>query len=294
MNKSEEASWPILRLIEWTTSYLADKGAESPRLDAEVLLASVRQCSRIELYTAFNEVADEATRAAYKSLVQRRAAGEPVAYLVGFREFYSRDFKVTPAVLIPRPETEFVVIAALDFVSDRGLSGSLRMADIGTGSGNVGITLAKENPSWNVVAIDIQPDALEIARQNVAHHAVDEQMELRCGPYYAQESETVLFDIVVSNPPYVTSNEYDDLPATVRDYEPKIALVGGDRGTEVIEQLIEESTPRVRPEGALVVEISPMLEADVTALIEQHALWQLHKVYKDHAGHSRVIVAIRA
>ncbi|MEC8336744.1 MAG: HemK/PrmC family methyltransferase, partial [Planctomycetota bacterium] len=177
MNKPDEESWSILRLIDWTTRYLEEKGSESPRLDAEVLLADVRKCSRIELYTAFDEVADAETRNAYKALVQRRAAGEPVAYLVGYKEFYSRDFKVTPAVLIPRPETEFVVIAAIDYAAEQGWSGDLRVADIGTGSGVLAITLAKERPDWFVVATDIQADAVHVANENVQALGVESQVE---------------------------------------------------------------------------------------------------------------------
>ncbi|MEC7696561.1 MAG: peptide chain release factor N(5)-glutamine methyltransferase [Planctomycetota bacterium] len=293
MNKPDEESWSILRLIEWTARYLEEKGSESPRLDAEVLLADVRKCSRIELYTAFDEVADSETRTAYKALIQRRANGEPVAYLVGYKEFYSRDFKVTPAVLIPRPETEFVVIAAIDYAAEQGWSGDLRIADIGTGSGVLAITLAKERSGWNVVATDIQPDALRVADENVRALGVTSQVELRNGDFFAGETEPDQFDIVVSNPPYVTRKEYDNLSDTVRKYEPEVALVGGEHGTEIIEQLLEESTSRVRGAGAVIIEISPMIETAVTGLVERHRAWRLHQVKKDHAGLSRVVVAVR-
>ena len=293
MNKPEEESWPILRLLEWTAGYLKEKGAESPRLDAEVLLASVRKCLRIDLYTAFDEIADAATRTEYKTLVKRRATGEPVAYLVGHKEFYSRDYEVTAAVLIPRPETEFVVIAALDLASENSLPDSLRVADIGTGSGNLAITLAKEKPDWKLVATDIQADAIDVARRNAVHHAVDQQIEFRCGPFFCADTEPEPFDIVVSNPPYVSDAEYVELSATVHDYEPKVALVAGERGTEIIKQLLEESGSRVRLGGVLIVEMSPMIEADVRAFIDQHAAWKFDRIYKDHAGHSRVVVAIR-
>ena len=293
MNKSEEESWPILRLIEWTADYLQEKGAETPRLDAEVLLASVRKCSRIELYTAFDQIADDATRTEYKSLVKRRAAGEPVAYLVGHKEFYSRDYEVTPAVLIPRPETEFVVIATLDLALEKSFSAQLRVADIGTGSGNLAITLAKEKPDWKLVATDIQADAIDMARRNAARHAVDQQIEFRCGPFFCADTEPVPFDMVVSNPPYVSTAEYLELSATVHDYEPKVALVAGESGTEIIKQLFEESGPRIRSGGGVIVEISPMIEADVRTFIDQHDAWKFDRVYKDHAGHSRVVVVMR-
>ena len=292
MNKPDEEPWSILRLIDWTTRYLEEKGSESARLDAEVLLADVRKCSRIELYTAFDEVADTETRNAYKALVQRRATGEPVAYLVGHKEFYSRDFKVTSDVLIPRPETEFVVIAAVDYAAEKGWSHDLRIADIGTGSGILAVTLAKERPGWSVMATDIQAGAIAVADENVRALGVASQVELRNGTFFAGETEEGQFDIVVSNPPYVTRIEYEALPDTVRAYEPEVALVGGEQGTEVIEQLLEESAPRVRPAGAVIIEISPMIEAAVTRLVEQHSAWRLHQVKKDHAGLSRVVVAV--
>ena len=292
MNKPDEEPWSILRLLDWTTRYLEEKGSESARLDAEVLLADVRKCSRIELYTAFDEVADTETRNAYKALVQRRATGEPVAYLVGHKEFYSRDFKVTSDVLIPRPETEFVVIAAVDYAAEQGWSHDLRIADIGTGSGILAVTLAKERPGWSVVATDIQASAIAVADENVRALGVASQVELRNGTFFADETEEGQFDIVVSNPPYVTRIEYEALPDTVRAYEPEVALVGGEQGTEVIEQLLEESAPRVRPAGAVIIEISPMIEAAVTRLVEQHSAWRLHQVKKDHSGLSRVVVAV--
>ena len=292
MNKPDEESWSILRLIDWTARYLEEKGFESPRLDAEVLLADVRKCSRIELYTAFDEVADAETRNAYRALVQRRAAGEPVAYLVGYKEFYSRDFKVTPAVLIPRPETEFVVIAAIDYAAEQDWPRNLRVADIGTGSGVLAITLAKERPDWYVVATDIQAEAVRVAGENVQALGVASQVELRNGVFFAGKTEPDEFDIVVSNPPYVTRTEYENLPDTVRAYEPEVALIGGELGTEIIEQLLEESASRVRSAGAVIIEISPMIEAPVTRLIERHHAWRLHQVKKDHAGLSRVVVAV--
>lgn len=292
MNKPDEEPWSILRLLDWTTRYLSNKGSESSRLDAEVLLASVRKCARIELYTAFDEIADAETRTAYKKLVQRRAAGEPVAYLVGHKEFYSRDFKVTPAVLIPRPETEFVVIAAVDYAKQQGWSRDLRIADIGTGSGILAITLAKERPGWAVVATDIQEDAIAVADENVRAFSLASQIELRKGAFFACDTEADQFDIVVSNPPYVTRKEYEALPETVRVYEPEVALVGGETGTEIIEQLLEQSAIRVRATGAIIIEISPMIEVAVKALVDCHPAWRLHQVLKDHAGHSRVVVAV--
>ncbi len=151
-------SWTIGRLLQWTASYLRDHGAEQPRLDAEVLLAHVRGCQRIELYTAFDQLADDGVRAEFRRLVKQRAEGTPVAYLVGHREFYSLRFRVTPDVLIPRPETEFVLVTLLDLVKEaRHTDQPLQLADVGTGCGNLAIAAAIQLPQAQVTAIDISP-----------------------------------------------------------------------------------------------------------------------------------------
>src|SRR5437762_8307666 len=174
-------SWTILRLLTWTTDYLKSHGSESPRLDAEVLLAHARGCERIMLYAAFNEVVAEDVRTKFRELVKRRAEGVPVAYLVGTREFYSLSFHVTPDVLIPRPETEFVVVAALDALKGSGFgvqgSGEIQnpkskiqnpplVADVGTGSGAIAVAIARHAPDCRVFATDISPAALAIAKGN--------------------------------------------------------------------------------------------------------------------------------
>src|SRR6188472_816205 len=158
-------SWTVLRLLTWTTEYLKSHGSESPRLDAEVLLAHARGCERIMLYAAFDEVVPDDVRAVFRELVRRRAEGTPVAYLVGKREFYSLDFRVTPDVLIPRPETEHLVIAVLDRLKADGQKPA-QVADVGTGSGIIAICVAKQAPQVQVTAIDLSPAALAIAEEN--------------------------------------------------------------------------------------------------------------------------------
>src|SRR5437762_3817241 len=177
-------SWTVLRLLTWTTDYLKSHGSDSPRLDAEVLLAHARGCERITLYTTFDEIVSEEVRGKFRELVKRRAEGVPVAYLVGKREFYSLSFRVTPDVLIPRPETEFVVVAALDALkgSEFRVQGSEATApkplasplvcDVGTGSGAIAVAIAKHATICRVVATDISQAALAIAKQNAAAHHV--------------------------------------------------------------------------------------------------------------------------
>src|SRR5437762_11217923 len=174
-------SWTVLRLLTWTTDYLKSHGSDSPRLDAEVLLAHARGCERITLYTTFDEIVSEEVRGKFRELVKRRAEGVPVAYLVGKREFYSLSFRVTPDVLIPRPETEFVVVAALDALkgSEFRVQGSEAplVADIGTGSGAIAVAIAKHAPGCRVIATDISPAALAIAKENAAAQGVAGRIE---------------------------------------------------------------------------------------------------------------------
>jgi release factor glutamine methyltransferase len=285
---ASEESWTIGRLLNWTADYLDACGAGSPRLDAEVLLAEVRGCERIELYTAFDEVADEPTRAAFRELVRRRAGGEPVAYLVGRREFYAMSFEVTPAVLIPRPETEFLIIALLDLAKPRTDTAPLRIADIGTGSGVLAVTAATVLADCLVSATDISDEALEVARRNAAAWAVADRIDWHLGDLFADLPPEATFDFVLSNPPYVTAEEYWQLSPEVRDHEPRAALLAGKRGTEMIERLVAEATSRVRSGGWLLVEISPMIEQAVANLVASTAGWQLEGIAADQAGLARL------
>jgi release factor glutamine methyltransferase len=284
--------WTIGRLLAWTTDYLKRQGAESPRLDAEVLLAAVRGCRRIELYTAFDQTADVATREKFRELVRRRAEGTPVAYLVGRKEFYSLSFLVTPDVLIPRPETELLVVRLLDLAKERGTGGEpISIADIGTGSGIIAVCAARSLPKARVIAIDVSPAAIAVARENAAAHGVAERIEWFESDLLSGVPAERRFDFVASNPPYVSSAEFAKLPATVKDFEPHQALEAGPRGTEVIERLIPAAAERLLPGGWLLMEISPMIEPTVRTLLEAVAAFEAGPTIKDLAGLPRIVQA---
>ena len=306
--------WTILRLLTWTTQFLKDRAAESPRLDAEILLAEARGCRRIDLYTAFDEVPADPIRTRFRELVRKRAEGMPVAYLVGRREFYSLSFRVTPDVLIPRPETELLVVRLLDLIAERARSPGaddlgevaahaaadspapttpVHIADVGTGSGIVAICAAKRCPSCRVTAVDISLAALEVARGNAAQHGVAGQIEFLAGDLLAALPNETKLDLVVSNPPYVSESEWEVLARDVRDFEPRGALVAGPRGTEVIARLVPQAAERLRQGGWLLTEISPMIEADVRRLIEDDTRFELVPTIKDLAGLARVVQARR-
>lgn len=285
--------WTIGRLLQWTADYLKQHGADSPRLDAEVLLAESLGCQRIELYTAFDDVPGEASRKRFRDLVRERAEGKPVAYLVGRREFYSLSFRVTPDVLIPRPETELVVVALLDHAKGRPPTAPTAVADVGTGSGILAVCAAKHLPGCRVTAIDISPAALAVAAQNAADHGVSAQVAMLESDLFAAVPEGPQFDFIVSNPPYVTCAESQRLAADVGKYEPRVALVAGERGTEVIERLVPQAAQRLKPCGWLLVEVSPMVHDAVREIIAAEARLEPAITLKDLSRLPRVVQARR-
>jgi len=287
-------SWTVGRLLEWTTSYLAPRGADSPRLDAELLLAAARGCQRIDLYTAFSEVVSDPVRAAFRELIRRRAEGTPVAYLLGKREFFSLPFRVTPDVLIPRPETEFLVIALLDHAAQASAGDrALRIADVGTGSGIIAVCAARQLPKAQITALDISPAALAIAAENATTHGVFGQIEFLTGDLFDDVATQPPFDFIVSNPPYITTGEFEQLAPDVAQFEPRIALVAGDQGTEVFERLIPQSAARLSPGGWLLMETSPILEPAVLKLLGNEPRLTVAPTMKDLAGHPRIVQAQR-
>jgi release factor glutamine methyltransferase len=313
-----DAPWTVGRLLNWTTDFLKEKGAESPRLDAEVLLAHVRGCKRIELYTAFEQPASEELRAKFRELIKQRAAGKPVAYLVGHREFFSLPFIVTPDVLIPRPETELLVVRAIDIakpqprVNDppvREQSDAdpeipvpkptpappkpITIADVGTGSGIVAVTLAKHLPAAKVTMIDVSPAALKVAQANADRTKVSDRIEAIESDLFAAVPADRKFDLIVSNPPYITSDEMKQLAVDVRRYEPTLALDGGPEGTTVIERLIPQAAERLRSGGWLLMEISPTIVGRVEQLLEADPRLERQPTQKDIAGLARVVQARR-
>jgi release factor glutamine methyltransferase len=301
--KTTTDAWTVGRLLTWTTDFLKGKGADSPRLDAEVLLAHARGCKRIELYTAFEEEPAEAVRTTFRELVGRRAKGTPVAYLVGRREFFSLDFAVTPDVLIPRPETESLVVRAIDLAkqpstqsSNESASqgtgrGNIRIADVGTGSGIIAVTMAKQVEKSQVTAIDVSPAAIEVAKRNAEKHGVADRVQFVESDLFSKVAVDKKFDLVLSNPPYVASEEMTSLLADVRDHEPHLALDGGKLGTEIIERLIPQAAERLNPGGWLLIEVGAENARRVEELVRGNPSFELAETIKDIANLPRVVQA---
>ena len=284
--------WTVGRLLTWTTDWLTSRGSDSPRLDAEVLLAFVRGCPRIALYTAFDVPVNEEERARFRALVKRRGEGEPVAYLVGSREFFSLSFAVSPAVLVPRPETEGLVIRVTDLCQTAGaVSQRPRIIDVGTGSGAIVVTVAKRLPQAEFVATDISPEAIAVAADNAKRHGVADRIEFVECDLLGDSRAAGPWDVIVSNPPYVREDEFAALPRDVRLHEPRMALVSGPTGVEVIDRLAAAAAEKLVPGGWLLVEIGPSTAAAAEEVVAAQSALSLEPTLKDLAGLPRIVQA---
>lgn len=280
--------WTVRRILDWTTAYLKKHGSDSARLDAEILLAHTRDCRRIELYTRYDEPLSDRQRAVMRDLVKRRADAEPVAYLVGYKEFYSLPFHVTPAVLIPRPETETLVLEAVE-LAQASRESSLSLLDLCTGSGCVAVAAAKSSPKFRVTATDRSEAALAIARENAARN--DVAIEFHQGDLFDAVPPEATFDVILSNPPYVADAEFDSLPADIRRHEPAEALLAGADGLDVLRRIAAEAPARLNPGGHLLVELDPQ-QAEAVADLLRPSFSDVRLV-KDLSGHIRVIHATK-
>ena len=286
-----EQTWTLGALLDWTAKHLAQKGAEFPRLDAEVLLAHAVGCKRIDLYgLRFAEQATPEVRTKYKDLIRRRVEGCPVAYLVGKKEFHGLEFDITPAVLIPRPDSEHVVIECLALAKTVEAP---RIIDLGTGSGNLAVTLAKKLPTAQVTAVDQSEKALATTRANAQKHGVVERMDFLQGDLFVPVAADAKFDFVVSNPPYIPTADIKALAAGVRDYEPHLALDGGPDGFAVFDRLLEQARSRLKPGGYLLVEIGAPQEQRAREQVGKYTEYELAPTIHDYSGHPRVIKARR-
>ncbi|MGY8767313.1 MAG: peptide chain release factor N(5)-glutamine methyltransferase [Pirellulales bacterium] len=290
---TDNEPWTIGRLLKWTTDYLQTQGSDSARLDAELLLASACDCQRIALYTRFEEVVNDSIRSQFRSLVKKRSAGMPVAYLLGYKEFYSLEFEVDQNVLIPRPETEHLVIETLDRLKLYQGKTPARVIDVGTGSGAVAITLAKESPQAELTAVDISQPALNMTHKNAVKHQVQDRIRLLESDLMTNLPEQEQFDFVVSNPPYIGGNEKSDLPRDVLDFEPHLALFAEEEGLALIRRLVQESITRLVPGGWLLIEMGPVISDRAFEIVTSSGSYQQVEVVKDLAQLPRILVAQR-
>jgi release factor glutamine methyltransferase len=274
--------------MEWTERHFQSKGLEAPRLEAQMLLAHALDCRRVELYTRWDEVVGDDRRGRFRDLIKRRLDGWPIMYLVGKREFYTLDFEVTPDVLIPRPETELLVTATLKLIKDQPDS---RVLDIGTGSGCIAVAIAHRCRNAQVTAIDLSEAALTVARRNAARHSVANRIQFLHGDLFSPLPADAVFDVIVSNPPYISHDELAQLPVHIRDHEPCSALDGGPNGYSVFDRLIPGAANHLRPFGRLILEFGAEQEAGIRERIDSAGAYDLEAIVRDDAGLPRMAVA---
>jgi len=266
------------------------RGTEAPRRTAELLLCSVLNIDRVALLCRPDSPLPSGATAILDNLLARRLTGEPVAYLLGFREFYGRDFEVSPHTLIPRPDTECLVNEALSRLPEHGV----RFADFGTGSGCLAVTLAAERPGWRGTALDVDEEALCVARRNAERLEVADRLQFLCADFTRPgfwEPGSVALHLVVSNPPYVTEEEYAGLEPEVREYEPRTALVPGPVGLEHLEAVAEAAGRILRGDGLLIMEHG-YLQGEAVRSLFTPARWKEAMTGQDLAGRDRYVVAV--
>jgi release factor glutamine methyltransferase len=283
-------SQTVGQALQWAVDYLQEKGVEQPRLDAEVLLAHILGLERTGLYLQLNQPLSPSLFYSFCQKIYRRSKHEPVAYIVGKKEFWSLDFAVGQGVLIPRPETEFLIEEAQK-IAQRIQKGALRILDIGTGSGNIAICLAKELSLCQIFALDISFKALYWAKYNIQTHQVEQRIKLLAGDlFHPLNRQRAWFHIIISNPPYVPAEEWDALPSDIREYEPRMALDGGKRGTRLLRQIIHQAPDYLFAGGYLLLEFGDRQLNNIQSLVEERSGLTLVRIVHDYSHIPRIAV----
>jgi len=314
-------TWTIQKLLNWVTEYLTGKGIDSPRLSAELLLSHVLGLKRIELYTQFDRPVSKQQLDRLHELVKRAGRHEPIAYLVGKTEFYSLEINVTPDCMIPRPETELLVERAIEFlrthtvrnstmgntlqkgrISNGARPGTQFVCDLCTGCGCIAVAIAKNYSGARIIATDICDAALAVAAGNVEKHQLGDRITLLCGDLFdpiisSLDVDKLVpdsdrgFDLIVCNPPYVSTKEYEKLDKNIIDYEPKVALFAGVDGLDIYRRIIEKAEEFLKPDAALMLEIGYAQGRAVKELLEQTGAFAEIKIEKDIHNNDRIATA---
>ncbi|HEX3772751.1 MAG TPA: peptide chain release factor N(5)-glutamine methyltransferase [Polyangiaceae bacterium] len=288
MTAPQPPEWTIESVLRWATDDFRARGIERPRLDSELLLGKALGRTRIQLIADAKQLLEPGELGRFRELLKRRRAREPVAYILGVREFYGRPFRVDARVLIPRPDTETLIEVALE--RTRALSMSARFLDLCTGSGAVAVTLARERPTSLVVATDISPDAVAVARENALRLGAY-NVALRASDLFAGLEPAWRFDLVTANPPYIAAGEIDGLQPEIRDHEPRLALAAGIDGLDVVRRIVVEARPRLRPRGVLAVEVGFGQAPAVAALFASAGFVEV-EVRRDYGRVERVVSGV--
>ena len=283
-------SWSIKRMIFWSADYLDSKGVENARLDAEWLLAGALDMNRLQLYLQYDRLLSLTEKSTFKSLLLRRAAREPLQYILGNTAFRELDLLTDRRVLIPRQETEILVETVLAWGSEQK-EGMENVLDLGTGSGAIGISLALEGKCSKVVATDVKNDALAVARINAKQNGVEHLMEFRSGSLFEVVKSDEKFQIIVSNPPYIPDDETMLLQPEVLEWEPTEALFGGKAGMEIMRKIIIGAPNNLTPGGLLALECGLGQAEQVVSEIEATKTFSSVMIHRDLNGRERVVTA---
>jgi len=287
-----DRTWTLLPLIEMTSRFFRDRGLESPRVDAELLMAHLLSKRRIDLYLEHDRPLSMSEVSRYREMVRSRSQGKPVQRIVGETEFYSLTLVMHDGVFIPRPESELLVDRAVEYFRARDGGEGKTAFDGGTGSGAVALAIARNVPGLRVVAVDLSPEAVACASENAERTGVDDRVETREGDMIdLLRALPDRCELVVSNPPYVTDSEMEELPREVGEHDPERALRGGADGLEIYGRLVPAAAAALVPGGLLLLEVSDSVAAGVAALVEAESGLGAPRIERDHAGHERVVAA---
>lgn len=292
-----DSTHTVRSILLWASEYLKTANITSFRLDAEVLLAHVLGCNRATLYMSFENKLNQTHEKKYRRLVYRRAKKEPVAYIIGRKEFMSLEFFVNKHVFIPRPETELLVETVIDF--SKKMKNTIFILDLGTGSGNIAISCAYYIPNCRVIAIDIKPEIIKIAKMNARKHKVAKKIKFLVGNLFsplALSKYKNKFDFILSNPPYISHSEFYRLAPEIKKFEPKIATYGGKDGLKIIKRIIEKGPQFLKSGGKLILEIGANQTEKIKELILANPAYKFSSfcVQKDLNGLDRIIIVERA
>lgn len=283
----------IADLLSKSAAWLKDKGCTSPRLDAELLLAEVLGMSRVDLYVKFDQPLIPSEIDSYREFIRRRAEGEPVAYILGRAYFHNLEIKVNGSVLIPRPETEHLVEAAIEFLMEGDWPSPPEVLDLCTGSGAIAIAIAKGFPEADITASDASVEALALAAENATLTGVAPRIRFVQSDLFEDIDPVATYDLIVANPPYISAEEWETLPRDVREFEPREALYGGLDGLDFYRLLAEQAPQQLKPDGGLVLETGSTQAVAVREMLEATGHFKTVGVFQDYAGLDRVVAAQR-
>ena len=279
----------VLEAIQKSTEFLAKKGVESPRLQTELLLAHLLKMPRMKLYLNFDRVLTAPETDGLREFIKRRGQREPLQHIVGSTSFCGYEITVSRHALIPRPETEMLAELGWKFLLTRNLQ-PLTALDFGTGTGCIAIALAAKCPNAKITALDVSPDALALAKQNALQNQVAERIEFLHGDGFAALTATTLFDLLVSNPPYIASAEIETLDPEVKDFDPRGALDGGADGLDFYRRLAVEAKPFLKVDGKIMLEFGDGQADDIKKILETEK-WVVEAMQEDYSQRARILIA---